>query len=105
EGERSRLPVDRSEDLGTANLVDSRHPSIEPLFTRPESNDSVDRTYDPAEASDVDPTGETTRTGEENNPIESPSVRADFDLHITCETVPDIFAESNSLNHGTARRV
>ncbi|KZS02782.1 Uncharacterized protein APZ42_000037, partial [Daphnia magna] len=38
EGERSGLSVDRSEDLGTANLVDSRHPSIEPLFTQPESN-------------------------------------------------------------------
>ncbi|KZR97431.1 Uncharacterized protein APZ42_007704, partial [Daphnia magna] len=86
------------------NLVDSRHPSIEPLFTRNESNDGVDRTNDSAETSDVDPTGETTRTGEENNPIGSPSVRADIDLHITCETIPDISAESNSLHHGTARR-
>ncbi|KAK4017645.1 hypothetical protein OUZ56_033321 [Daphnia magna] len=103
EGERSGLSVDRSEDLGTANLVDSRHPSIEPLFTRNESNDGVDRTNDSAETSDVDPTGETTRTGEENNPIGSPSVRADIDLHITCETIPDISAESNSLHHGTAR--
>ncbi|XP_045023720.1 uncharacterized protein LOC123468122, partial [Daphnia magna] len=42
--------------------------------------------------------------GEENNPIGSPSVRADIDLHITCETIPDISAESNSLHHGTARR-
>ncbi|KAK4013423.1 hypothetical protein OUZ56_025977 [Daphnia magna] len=56
EGERSGLSVDRSEDLGTANLVDSRHPSIEPLFTRNESNDGVDRTNDSAETSDVDPT-------------------------------------------------
>ncbi|KAK4012345.1 hypothetical protein OUZ56_021445 [Daphnia magna] len=104
EGERSGLSVDRSEDLGTANLVDSRHPSIEPLFTRNKSNDGVDRTNDSAETSDVDPTGETTRTGEEDNPIGSPSVRADIDLPITCETIPDISAESNSLHHGTARR-
>ncbi|KAK4013567.1 hypothetical protein OUZ56_026121 [Daphnia magna] len=104
EGERSGPSVDRSEDLGTANLVDSRHPSIEPLFTRNESNDGVDRTNDSAETSDVDPTGETTRTGEENNPIGSPSVRADIDLHITCETIPNISAESNLLHHGTARR-
>ncbi|KAK4031072.1 hypothetical protein OUZ56_024596 [Daphnia magna] len=104
EGERGGPSVDRSEDLGTANLVDSRHPSIEPLFTRNESNDGVDRTNDSAETSDVDPTGETTRTGEENNPIGSPSVRADIDLHITCETIPNISAESNLLHHGTARR-
>ncbi|KZS19742.1 Uncharacterized protein APZ42_013734 [Daphnia magna] len=102
EGERSGLPIDRSEDLRTANLVDSRHPSIEPLFTRPESNDGEDGTYDPAETPDVDPTGETTHTGEKNNPIGSPRVRADVDLHITCQTVLYILAESNSLHHGAA---
>ncbi|KAI9553742.1 hypothetical protein GHT06_018991 [Daphnia sinensis] len=102
EGERSGLPVDRSEDLGATNLVDSRHSSVEPLFTRSEPNDGVDRTYGPAETSNVDPTGEATRTGQENSPIGSPSVRADVDLHITCETVPDISAESNSLHHGAA---
>ncbi|KAK4013888.1 hypothetical protein OUZ56_026440 [Daphnia magna] len=82
EGERSGLSIDRSEDLVTSNLVDSRHPSIEPLSTRPESNDGVDRTYDTVETPDVGPTGENTRRSEENIPVESPSVRADVDLHI-----------------------
>ncbi|KAI9558383.1 hypothetical protein GHT06_015158 [Daphnia sinensis] len=102
EGERNGLPVDRSEDLGATKLVDSRHSSVEPLSTRPEPNDGVDRTYGPAETSNIDPTGEATRTGQENSPIRSPSDRADVDLHITCETVPDISAKSNLLPHGAA---
>ncbi|KAK4009527.1 hypothetical protein OUZ56_018654 [Daphnia magna] len=44
EGTRSGLPVDRSEDLGTADLVDSGHPSNEPVPARPESNEGRDAT-------------------------------------------------------------
>ncbi|KAK4013778.1 hypothetical protein OUZ56_033414 [Daphnia magna] len=94
EGERSGLPVDRSEDLGTADLVDPGHPAFKPLPSQPEPSDGVDGTNNPADTSDVDPSSATPSTGEEDSDIGATGIQPDSDLHIVREIVPDILAES-----------
>ncbi|KZS06558.1 Uncharacterized protein APZ42_029950 [Daphnia magna] len=93
EKEGSGLPVERSEDLGTADLVDPGHPAVEPLPRQTESSDGVDGTNDPAETPDVDPTGATSRKG----------IRTDRSLHRTRDSFV-IPAESDLLHHGAAQR-
>ncbi|KAK4009441.1 hypothetical protein OUZ56_018554 [Daphnia magna] len=82
EGERSGLPDDQSEDLGTADLVDPGHPAVEPLPSQPESSDGVDGTSNPAETSDVYPTSVTPRTDEEDSDIVAIGIRPDSNLCI-----------------------
>lgn len=90
EGKRGGLPVERSEDLSIAELVDQGHPVVEPLPSRPESRDGVDGTNVPDETPDVDPTCETQRTCEEGTESGATGIRLDSDLHIASETIPDI---------------
>ncbi|KZS18170.1 Uncharacterized protein APZ42_015732 [Daphnia magna] len=99
EGERSGLPDDQSEDLGTADLVDPGHPAVEPLPSQPESSDGVDGTSNPAETSDVYPTSVTPRTDEEDSDIVAIGIRPDSNLCIVRETVPDIPAERREERH------
>ncbi|KAK4027407.1 hypothetical protein OUZ56_016453 [Daphnia magna] len=102
--ERGGLPLERSEGLGTADLVDPGHPAVEPLPSRPESSDDVKGTNVPAETTDVNPTSETPRTGEEDTKTGATGVRLDRDPHIVLETIPDISAGSDPLHHGSAER-
>lgn len=90
EGKRGGLPVERSEDLSIAELVDQGHPVVEPLPSRPESRDGVDGTNVPDETPDVNPTCETQRTCEEGTESGATGIRLDSDLHIASETIPDI---------------
>ncbi|KZS06792.1 Uncharacterized protein APZ42_029632 [Daphnia magna] len=91
------------DDLGTADLVDSGHPAVKPLPSKPESSDGVDETNDPAETPDVCTTGATPPTGEEDSDIGPTGIRPDSDLHIVRDTVPGIPAGSDLLHHGPAK--